>query len=128
MEAVHPAEIVLSATAMSHIPLVPKQAELGLPCSIENVFELLGNNETGSVGNYYHDVSAQTLYYVSQRVPNGVVLPRTAALVTLDNSTNVTFVNTTFADTTWLFGDDGYTQIQGGCTNRKDRLAAAPAD
>eukprot|EP01043_Picozoa_sp_COSAG02_P009889 COSAG02_NODE_341_length_24173_cov_28.504777_8_plen_616_part_00 len=126
--AVHDTEIVLSPTALSHIPLVPRQAELGLPCWVENVFELLGDNSTGRVGDYYHDLTAQKLYYVSPDAPSGVVLPQTSALITLKNATGVSFANTTFMDTTWLFGEDGYTQIQAGCTNRKDRLAVAPAD
>jgi hypothetical protein len=113
---------MLSATALSHIPLVPKQAELGLPCWVENVFELLGDNATGRAGDYYHDVPAQKLYFVSPVAPTEVVLPQTAALITLTNATGVTFVNTTFSETTWLFGEDGYTQIQAGCVNRKDRL------
>ena len=120
--AVTPSEIMLSATALSHIPLVPKQAELGLPCWVENVFELLGDNATGRAGDYYHDVPAQKLYFVSPVAPTEVVLPQTAALITLTNATGVTFVNTTFSETTWLFGEDGYTQIQAGCVNRKDRL------
>jgi hypothetical protein len=57
-----------------------------------------------------------------------VVLPQSVALITLSNATDVGFVNTTFAETTWLFGEDGYTQIQAGCTNRLNRLAAAPKD
>eukprot|EP01050_Picozoa_sp_SAG11_P018003 SAG11_NODE_2662_length_3119_cov_2.158609_1_plen_463_part_00 len=128
VDAVRPTDIVLSATALSHIPLVPKQAELGLPCWVENVFELLGDNHTGSAGDYYHDGPAQKLYYVSPVAPTAVVLPQSKALFTLNNVTDVTFVNATFAHTTWLFGEDGYTQIQAGCTNRKDRLAAAPQD
>lgn len=121
-------EIVLSPTALAHVPLVPRQAALGLPCWVENVFELLGENSTGRVGDYYHDSTAQKLYYVSPSAPTGVVLPQSSALVSLKNATGVSFANTTFVHTTWLFGDDGYTQIQAGCTNRKDRLAAAPAD
>lgn len=128
VESVSSSEIVLSATALSHIPLVPKQADLGLPCWAENIFELLGDNATGSAGDYYHDVPAQRLYYVSPTTPTGVVLPQTTALVTLTNTTAVEFANISFTDTTWMFGQDGYTQIQAGCTNRKDRLAAAPKD
>jgi hypothetical protein len=128
VDAVSATQIVLSATALSHIPLVPRQADLGLPCWIENVFELLGDNNTGSAGDYYHDVPAQKLFYVSPNAPTGVMLPQTQALLKLTNTTSVTFVNTTFSDTTWLFGSDGYTQIQAGCTNRKARLAAAPKD
>ena len=122
MAAISATQITLSAPALSHIPLVPRQAELGLPCWVENVFELLGDKQTGSVGDYYHDVPAQKLYYVSPTAPIGVVLPQSAALVTLMNTSGVAFANTTFSDTTWLFGEDGYTQIQAGCTNRKSRL------
>jgi hypothetical protein len=128
VESIHPSEIVLSATALSHIPLVPRQAELGLPCWVENVFELLGDNVTGRAGDYYHDVPAQKLYYISPAAPTRAILPQSTALATLMNTTNTSFVNTTFSDTTWLFGEDGYTQIQAGCTNRKDRLRAAPKD
>ena len=128
VETVSSAEIVLSATALSHIPLVPKQAELGLPCWVENVFELLGDNVTGRAGDYYYDEPASKLYYVSPTTPTGVVLPQTTTLVELTNTTAVEFANITFSDTTWLFGDDGYTQLQAGCTNRKDLLAVAPAD
>ena len=128
VESVSPSAIVLSPTALAHIPLVPKQAKLGLPCWVENVFELLGDNATGSPGDYYHDAAAQKLHYVSPVAPTGAVLPQTTALVTLTNTSGVSFANVTFSDTTWDFGDDGYTQIQAGCVNRKDRLAAAPAD
>ena len=38
VESVSPSAIVLSPTALAHITLVPKQAKLGLPCWVENVF------------------------------------------------------------------------------------------
>ena len=53
VDEVRPTEIVLSATALQHIPLVPRQAELGLPCWVENVFELLGDNETGRARPFF---------------------------------------------------------------------------
>ena len=52
---------------------------------------------SGRTGDYYHDAPAQKLYYISPAAPTRVVLPQSAALVTLRNATDVAFVNATFA-------------------------------
>ena len=82
-------EIILSPTALAHIAVVPRQAKLGLPCYVENAYELLGDATYGRPGDYYHDAPAKKIYYVSPAAPTSVVLPQSKALVTLNNARGV---------------------------------------
>ena len=86
----------------------------GLPCYIENVFELLGAEEYGRTGDYYLDLKAGRVYYVSLEPPIEAILPQSHGLLEMKNVMDMSITGITFEEDTWVLGSSGYIQWQAG--------------
>ena len=88
----------------------------GLPCYVENVFELLGDEEHGRPGDYYLDLDQNVIYYVSPDEPVSAILPQSLGLLELNNVSDVSISGVSFKEDTWSLSSSGYIQWQAGGT------------
>ena len=96
----------------------------GLPCLIENIFELLGDAVVGRQRDYYLDVPAGKVYVVSPQPPQAVVLPQSEGLLTLTNTSSVRLSGLALTDATYALDDSGFVQLQAGCVLRSPVAAS----